>query len=200
MSDDKDDDLDLTMYYTESEDEGMDMAEWLMNHTQFPIGTKIWYSDDASMDGSEDDQEIDDSFPDVDQNLTMNTTSGSAYEGDISNQVEEMSLPLRSRQKKKSKKNRVAPILRRTYYGRKRLMTGIRHFVSSVIEYSAGAALESSHRKIPFFSLSVSPDKPNKKNKVPNPMQADVICDTGASISLAPISIARKLKMRVDKS
>ena len=31
-------------------------------------------------------------------------------------------------------------------------------------------------------------------------MQADVICDTGVSISLAPISIAQKLKMRVDKS
>ena len=94
----------------------------------------------------------------------------------------------------------MAPILRRTYYRRKRLMTGMRHFVSSVIEYSAGAALESSHRKNPFFSLSVSPDKPTKKNKVPNPMQANVICDTGASISLATISIAWKLKMRVDKS
>ena len=113
-----------------------------------------------------------------------------AYEGYISNQVEDTSIPLRSRQKKKTKRSRVAPILRRTYYGRKRLMMGIRHFVSSVIEYSAGAALESSHRKIPFFSLSVSPDKPTKKNKVPNPMQADFICDTGALISLAPISIA----------
>ena len=130
----------------------------------------------------------------------MNTTSGSAYEGDTSSQVEDTSIPLRSRQKRKTKRNRVAPILRRTYYGQKRLMTGIHHFVSSVIEYSAGAALESSHRKIPFFSLSVSPDKPTKKNKVPNPMQADVICDTSASISLAPISIARKLKMKVDKS
>ena len=69
-----------------------------------------------------------------------------------------------------------------------------------MIKYSVEAALKSSHRKIPFLSLSVSPDKPTKKNKVPNPMQADIICDTGASISLAPISIARKLKMRVDKS
>ena len=59
-------------------------------------------------------------------------------------------------------------------------MTGIRHFVSGIIEYSAGAALESSNRKIPFFSLSVSPDKPTKKNKVPDLMQANVICDTGA--------------------
>ena len=66
-------------------------------------------------------------------------------------------------------------------------MTGMRHFVSRVIKYSAGAALESSNRKIPFFSLSVSPNKPTKKNKVLDPMQTDVICDTGVSISLAPI-------------
>merc|ERR1712101_102777 len=95
---------------------------------------------------------------------------------------------------------RIAPILRRTYYGRKRLMTGTRHFVSSVIEFSAGAALQSSDRKIPFISILVSPDKPTKKNKVLNPSQTDVICDTGASIILAPMSIARQLKMKVDKS
>ena len=94
-------------------------------------------------------------------------------------------LPLRARQRKKIKKNKLTPFLRKSYYGRKRLLTGKRHFVSSLIEYSAGAALESSHRKIPFFSLLVSSDKPTNKNKVPNPMQADVICNTGASISLA---------------
>merc|ERR1711867_318029 len=79
-------------------------------------------------------------------------------------------------------------------------MTGTRHFIPSVIEYSAGAALQYSDRKIPFISLSIAPDKPTKKNKVPNPLQTDVICDTGASISLAPISITRQLKMKVDKS
>merc|ERR1712082_467374 len=57
-----------------------------------------------------------------------------------------------------------------------------------------------SYRKIQFFSLLVSSDKLTKKNKVSDPMQADVICDTGASISLAPISITQKLKMKVDKS
>ena len=46
----------------------------------------------------------------------------------------------------------------------------------------------------------MSSDKLTKKNKVPDPIQADVICDTGASISLAPILIAQKLKMRVDKT
>ena len=73
------------------------------------------------MNGSEDDQEVDDSFPDADQDLTMNTTSGSAYEGDTSIQVEDTSIPLRLRQKRKTKRNRVAPILRRTYYGRRDL-------------------------------------------------------------------------------
>ena len=79
-------------------------------------------------------------------------------------------------------------------------MTGKRHFVSSVIEYTAGATLGSSCRKIPFYSLSVSPEKPTKKNKLPDPIQADVICDTGASISLALLSIAQRLKMRINKS
>ena len=59
----------------------------------------------------------------------------------------------------------MTPILRRSYYGHKRLMTRKRHFVSSVIEYAAGAALESSFRKILFFSLLVSSDKPTKKTK-----------------------------------
>ena len=45
----------------------------------------------------------------------------------------------------------------------------------------------------------VSPDKPTTKNKVPEPIQANVICDTGASISLAPLSIAQTLKVRIDQ-
>ena len=163
-----------------------------------PKNTKISYSEDACIDDSEDDQEINNSFPDI-QDVTIDTTYGSAYEGDTSGEVEDTSIPLGQRRKRKSKK-RAAPILRRTYYGRKRLMIGTRHFVSSVIEYSAGAALQSSDRKIPFITLSISPDKPTKKNKVPDPLQTDVICDTGASISLAPISIAYQLKMKVDKS
>ena len=79
-------------------------------------------------------------------------------------------------------------------------MTGKRHFSSSVVEYAAGTTLGSSCRKIPFYSLLVSPEKPTTKNKVPDPIQADVICDTGASISLAPLSIAQRLKMRINKS
>ena len=49
------------------------------------------------MDSSEDDKGTDDSFPDIYQDLTMNTTSGSAYEGDTSSQVEDTSIPLRLR-------------------------------------------------------------------------------------------------------
>merc|ERR1712115_245556 len=52
---DEDEDLDLTAYYTESEDEGMDDAEWLMKYTQFPLGTKFSYSDDASGSDSKDE-------------------------------------------------------------------------------------------------------------------------------------------------
>ena len=115
--------------------------------------------------------------------MIVDTTSESAYEGDISNQTFEWSPNTKKR--KGNKRNKLLPILLRSYYGRKRLMIGKRHFVSSVIEYTAGATLGSSSRKIPFYSLSLSPVKPTKKNKVPNPIQADVICDTGASISLA---------------
>ena len=79
-------------------------------------------------------------------------------------------------------------------------MGGVRHFVSSVTEYAAGASLGSSARKIPFYSLLVSPIKPKTKNKIPDPMRASVLCDTGASISLAPLSIARDMKIKVDKS
>ena len=79
------------------------------------MGTKFSYSDDASTHDSEDDPEVDDSFPDVDHDLTVNTTSGSAYEGDISNQAVETSLPLRARQRKKMKKNKLTPVLRRSY-------------------------------------------------------------------------------------
>merc|ERR1711867_164091 len=52
----------------------------------------------------------------------------------------------------------------------------------------------------PSYSLLVSPIKPKTKNKIPDPMRASVLCDTGASISLAPLSIARDMKIKVDKS
>ena len=102
--------------------------------------------------------------------MTVDITSESAYEGNISNYATNISLLLDTKQRRKLKGNRLAPILRRSYYGRKRLMTGKRHFVSSEIEYAAGATLGSSCRKIPFYSLSVSPEKPTTKNKVPDPI------------------------------
>ena len=46
---------------------------------------------------------------------------------------------------------------------------------------------------IPYDLVLLSdglPEKPTKKNKVPDPIKADVICDMGASVSLAPLSIA----------
>ena len=70
------------------------------------------------------------------------------------------------------------------------MMTGKRHFISSVVEYSMGSTLGPSSHMIWFYSLMVSPEKPTKKNKVPDPIKADVICDMGASVSLAPLSIA----------
>ena len=46
----------------------------------------------------------------------------------------------------------------------------------------------------------INSDKPSKRNKVQNPNKADAICDTGASISLAPMAIAQNLKMKTDRS
>ena len=97
-------------------------------------------------------------------------------------------------------RHKFPPILRTAYYGQKRLMGGIRHFVSSVTEYAAGASINSSSRKIPFYSLLVTPIKPKTKNKTPDPVITSVLCDTGASISLAPVSIAKVMKIKVEKS
>ena len=76
----------------------------------------------------------------------------------------------------------------------------MRHFVSSVTEYAAGASINSSSRKIPFYSLLVTPVKPKTKNKTPDPVVTSVLCDTGASISLAPVAIAKEMKIKVDKT
>ena len=61
----------------------MDTSEWVANHTYFPKGTEISYSDDTYMDEDEDEKEIDYTFPDI-QDITIDITCGSAYEGDTS--------------------------------------------------------------------------------------------------------------------
>merc|ERR1712240_865140 len=108
----------------------------------------------------------------------LNGTSESAYEGDTSTHANDVTID--STKRKRAMRRRLAPILRTAYYGRKRLMGGVRHFVSSVTEYAAGASLGSSARKILFYSLLVSPIKPKTKNKIPDPMRAGVEKDTGS--------------------
>ena len=46
----------------------------------------------------------------------------------------------------------------------------------------------------------MSASKPSYKNKSQQHLEAFVLCDTGASISLAPISIAQQLGMRIDRT
>ena len=121
---------------------------------------------------------------DINNNSIFNGTSESAYEGDVSTYATDILLDMKRR--KKVKKQNLAPIMRTSYYGCKRLTVGRRHFVSSVIEYSAGAMLGSSARKILFYSLLVSPQKLTTKYKVPDPIRTNVLCDTGTSISLTP--------------
>ena len=94
----------------------------------------------------------------------------------------------------------MSPILRRGYYRRKKCTRGHRHSVSSTLEYMAGSTLQASSRKIPFYTLLLATSKPNQRNKKQPPLDAFMLCDTGASISLAPEFIAQKLGMRIDKS
>ena len=73
------------------------------------------------------------------------------------------------------RKHKLAPILRTAYYGCKRLLGGIRHFVFSVTEYATGVTLGTSARKIRFYSLLVSPIKPKTKNKISDLTRASAI-------------------------
>merc|ERR1712082_280574 len=82
----------------------------------------------------------------------LNGTSESAYEGDTSTHANDVTID--STKQKRAMRHRLAPILRTAYYGRKRLMGGVRHFVSSVTEYATGVSLGSSSRKIPFTPYS----------------------------------------------
>merc|ERR1712240_733501 len=91
----------------------------------------------------------------------LNGTSESAYEGDTSTHANDVTID--STKRKRVMRRRLASILRTVYYGRKRLMGGVRHFVLSVTEYAAGASLGSSSRKIPFHTLLVSLIKPKTK-------------------------------------
>ena len=64
----------------------------------------------------------------------------------------------------------------------------------------AGSTLGASARKIPFYMLLMSAYKLNNRNKNFNHQEAFVLCDTGASILLAPLTVAEGLGMRINKS
>ena len=71
---------------------------------------------------------------------------------------------------------------------------------ASIREYTAGSSLQASARKIPFYTLLMSSSKPSNKNKSQQHLDAFVLCDTGARILLAPISIAQDLGMKIDRT
>ena len=200
---DHDVNLNLTEYFTESnEEEEEDVKQpWLYKQQTssdcvLSQDLEIYYSDQEEENSIHLPNDVTDC--DINDNSILNGTSESAYEGDISTYATDTTLDTKRR--KRIKNHNFAPILRTAYYGRKRLTVGKRHFFSSVIEYSMGASLGFSSRKIPFYSLLVSPMKPKTKNKLPGPARANVLCDTSASISLAPLLIAKELKMKIDNS
>ena len=69
----------------------------------------------------------------------------------------------------------------------------------SGIEYKAGSSLGASARRIPFYTLLMSANKPSNKNKNQKHQEAFVLCDTSASISLAPVAVAENLQMKIDR-
>ena len=68
----------------------MDDIQWLGKYTQFPLGTEFFYSD--SEDDNDNTGDKDTSNVNVNHSLTLNLTSESAYEGDISNYATNTSL------------------------------------------------------------------------------------------------------------
>ena len=66
----------------------MDDSEWLEKYTQFPLGTEFFYSDSEAESDSEGYDEITSLsiIEGDDTNMTVDITSESAYEGDISTQ------------------------------------------------------------------------------------------------------------------
>ena len=75
-----------------------------------------------------------------------------------------------------------------------------RHFMLSALKYTAGSSLGASTRKIPFYTLLMSANKPSSKNKNQQHQDTFVLRDTGASILLAPVSVAENLGMKIDRT
>ena len=118
-----DTDFDLTEYFTESEDEDLDDPKWRGGYTNSPLpisskltGMEVFYSD--SEDDNDNTGDNNTSNVNINNSLTLNLTSESAYEGDVSTYTTNTSLD--TRPTRKMKKHRLAPILRISYYGRKR--------------------------------------------------------------------------------
>ena len=143
---DEDVEVDFTEYFTDSEDEDEGDAKnpWVYGQytqvdTDMPQDPELYYSDIEE----EDDTQPQNITADVgiSDHSTLNWTTESAYKGDVSTHATDTTIDRVIR--KKTRKRKLPPILRAAYYRRKRLLGGIRHFISSVTEYAAGASLGS---------------------------------------------------------
>ena len=123
--------LDLTEYFTESdEEEEEDVKQpWLYKQQ---TSSDCVPSQDLEIYYSDQEEENSIYLPndvtncDINNNSILNCTSESAYKGDISTYA--MDTTLDTKRRKRIKKHNFAPILRTAYYGRKRLTVGKRHF------------------------------------------------------------------------
>ena len=156
---DKDFKVDFTEYFTDSEEEdkGDLKKPWAYNqYTQAvsdtPKDPEMYYPDIEEEVNTQPLNITTDII--INDESTLNGMTGSAYEGDISTQTTDTTVDRMV--PKKTRKRKLAPILRTAYYGRKRLLGGIRHFVSSMTEYSAGATLRTLQGRFhstPYSSL-----------------------------------------------
>ena len=85
--------------------------------------------------------------------------------------------------------------MRCSYHGTFCIHHGAKDFFSSAQEY-VGSSMGSQPPAIPYHTVLVCPQKPHNSGQ--NVMATNVLCDTEASVSLAPVSIKDSLGIKYD--
>ena len=121
--------------------------DWIQFDSIKEIGEDIGYS-------SEDIYMSDNDSP-VSDSANLADISGEAGDNSTCDKYLDTSLSdtgVTTPKRRHKKKVIIPPTLRKGYYGRKRFRRGHRHYVSSVIEYTAGSTLGALARRIPFYT------------------------------------------------
>ena len=159
-----------TVYRVISDDNDLDMSSYFSNADPDDDWTQLDGVKEFSEDIEYNSEDIYMSNDDSPMSDSANLADISSGAGDSSicdtfmdtDSGDRSVIPQKVRRKKRIK---IPPTLRKGYYGRKRFRRGHRHYVSSVIEYTAGSTLGASARTIPFYTLLMSAYEPNNRNK-----------------------------------